>query len=341
MQDIVSIIVPVHNSAACIDHCIESLIRQTYQQIEILLIENGSTDRSYRICLDYAERDDRIKAYHLEEAGVSHARNFGIQQASGEYIAFADSDDYCEEDWCLRLIEAEGKGGHAYVPVCGYRKVSGYEKEVLQEYLYAQEELSCIEMHDILMVHHRSLLNTLWNKLYQKSIISAKHIYMPEDMSLGEDLVFNLQYLDACGRQGFVIWNQSLYNYVRNGKASLDNCFLDSYHYVVQRMYDALYQFCEKNKIVLDEIFWRWALWLYEEVLRNTYCSDNPQNICQRYRYNNKVLKDQRLARTVKQLGKSIGLPAYVGYNSKNYGILLLMFYYEKCKRALRDKKSR
>lgn len=337
----VSIIVPVHNSAAYINHCCESLIRQTYRQIEILLIENGSTDQSYQICLDYTKIDDRIKAFHLEESGVSRARNFGIEQASGEYIVFADSDDYCEEDWCLRLIEAEEKGGHAYVPVCGYFYVSGYEKDVLIECIYEQKELSYVAMQDIFMIHRKSLLNSPCNKLYQKSVIVANHIFMPEDISLGEDLVFNLRYLDVCDRRGFIVWNQPLYNYVRSDKESLNNCFLNNYHYAVQRMYDALSEFCEKKLIVCNEVFWQWALQMYERVLRNTYNSSNPQNGYQRYRYNNKVLKDQRLAKIVNQLGQSIGIPAYVGYKSRNYGVLQLMHYYEKCKWALREKKSR
>ena len=189
-------------------------------------------------------------------------------------------------------------------------------------------------------VHDKSLLNTVWNKLYQKSVIMDYRIEMSEELSLGEDLVFNLNYLDACGRQGFIIQNQILYNYVRNGKESLDNGYRDDYHYAVQRMYDAFYGFCEKRSIETNKVFWKWAMWMYDEVLCNTYSQSSRQSAWRRYRFNDRVMKDQRLAEIVKQIGRDNGVPAYVGYRSRSYAILLLMRYYERYKKIVKKRRN-
>ena len=92
-RGVVSVIVPIYNSATCLPRCIESIRRQTYKQLQILLINDGSTDESGRICDYYANLDSRIEVYHLENNGVSKTRNFGLSKVQGEYIQFVDSDD--------------------------------------------------------------------------------------------------------------------------------------------------------------------------------------------------------------------------------------------------------
>ena len=161
---------------------------------------------------------------------------------------------------------------------------------------------------------------------------------MPEDLSLGEDLVFNLSYLEVCGRKGFIIQNQLLYNYVRDGKESLDNGYREDYHYTVQRLYDAFYGFCIRKNIMINELFWKWAMWMYREALNNTNSEDNKQNIWKRYKINDRVMKDWRLTEIIKQIGQGNGMPAYVGYRSKSYAVLLLMQFYEKCKTNCKER---
>ena len=94
----VSVILPVYQVEKYLGICIESVINQTYQNLEILLIDDGSTDKSGKICDEYAARDGRIRVIHKENEGVSTARNVGIKQATGDYICFADSDDILEPD---------------------------------------------------------------------------------------------------------------------------------------------------------------------------------------------------------------------------------------------------
>ena len=90
---LISIIVPVYNSANCLKSCIDNVLAQTYTEWELILVDDGSTDGSANICDDYANRDSRILSWHLANGGVGHARNFGLSQAHGDWITFCDSDD--------------------------------------------------------------------------------------------------------------------------------------------------------------------------------------------------------------------------------------------------------
>ncbi len=102
-KPLISIIVPVYNTMAYLERCVKSLQAQTYEKIEILLIDDGSTDGSGDLCRQIADKDDRIQVYHKENGGSSSARNLGLEKAKGEYIAFVDSDDYVEPDMYERL----------------------------------------------------------------------------------------------------------------------------------------------------------------------------------------------------------------------------------------------
>ena len=93
-QNLVSVIVPVYNILDCLERCVDSLLAQTYKEIEILLVDDGSTDGTGTLCDQLAEKDSRIRVFHKENGGSSSARNVGIQQARGEYLGFVDSDDY-------------------------------------------------------------------------------------------------------------------------------------------------------------------------------------------------------------------------------------------------------
>ena len=96
-EELISIIVPVYNVEEYLKECIDSIINQTYKRIEIILVDDGSTDKSGKICDDYAKIDKRIKVVHKENGGLSDARNVGISVSSGKYIAFVDSDDWVEK----------------------------------------------------------------------------------------------------------------------------------------------------------------------------------------------------------------------------------------------------
>jgi len=103
-KGLISIIVPVYNSSVFLHECLQSIISQTYTNLEILLVDDGSTDDSLEICKSYAEQDSRIKVFHKENGGVSSTRNFGLRVATGEYIGFVDSDDFISSEMFENLL---------------------------------------------------------------------------------------------------------------------------------------------------------------------------------------------------------------------------------------------
>ncbi len=182
----ISIIVPIYNSEKWLKKCIESLISQTYTDIEIILINDGSKDNSLEICREYEAKDSRIVVIDKENGGVSKARNEGIKKANGEYIQFVDSDDYIEKDACEKLVSAiEGQD----MAICGLKVWKG-EKLLRTPHL---EDEKCILRENIDVYFKLRKINLgPCNKLYKKSII--KKLFR-EDLSLGEDTVFVLDYM--------------------------------------------------------------------------------------------------------------------------------------------------
>lgn len=108
MGELVGIIIPVYNVEKYIRRCLDTVISQTYKNIEVLLIDDGSSDSSYSICQEYSKKDNRLKLLHKENGGVSSARNIGIDVANGKYISFVDAGDWVEPDYIEMLIKTMG-----------------------------------------------------------------------------------------------------------------------------------------------------------------------------------------------------------------------------------------
>ena len=133
MNDLISIIVPVYNVEQYLDRCVKSLLQQTYKNLEIILVDDGSPDRCGQMCDNYAKLDSRVLVIHKENGGLSDARNAGLSHAHGEYIAFVDSDDYIEADMISELYNA-CHNQDADIVVCGRRHQlsdTGYVEEIL------------------------------------------------------------------------------------------------------------------------------------------------------------------------------------------------------------------
>ena len=118
MDDLISIIIPVYRVEKYLEECLNSVINQTYANLEIILIDDGSPDRCGQICDEYAKKDERIEVIHQENQGVSNARNHGIEMAKGKYITFIDSDDYLEQDYIKYLYDEITKF-NADISICG------------------------------------------------------------------------------------------------------------------------------------------------------------------------------------------------------------------------------
>ncbi|HFI0107109.1 TPA: glycosyltransferase family 2 protein [Streptococcus suis] len=209
MKDLVSIIVPIYNVEKFLPRCIESICNQSYENIEILLINDGSTDGSEQICVDFMARDPRIRYFLKENGGLSDARNYGIERAQGKYLSFIDSDDFVESDFILRLYDALVQQ-NASVAIAGFSKVDE-NGTILKKELLENEELVLTGREVCKKLHSEKgqVFVVAWNKLYKKELFSNVQ-YAKGKIHEDEYIAYQLFYdLDR-----IAVVNDSLYYYV-------------------------------------------------------------------------------------------------------------------------------
>ena len=232
-QDLISLIVPVYNVEKYLDRCMESVLRQTYHNLEIILVDDGSTDSSPAKCEEYAKRDSRVKVIHKQNGGLSDARNAGLKIATGDYIGYVDSDDWIERDMYARMHQACTEH-HAQIAVCRYfreyqdRTVSGGDGSVVP---LSREELleAYISGHDRYVIY-----NSVWSKLFWRDLV--KGMTFPKGRN-SEDIMYTTR--------AFCAVEQAVY---------LDQCF---YHYVIDRE-GSIMNAAQGERMFRDEIpFWR------------------------------------------------------------------------------------
>ncbi len=183
----ISVIVPVYNVEKYLSRCIDSVLQQTYKNFELILIDDGSTDNSSKICDIYAKADDRIKVLHKKNEGVSVARNIGIDIAQGECIFFVDSDDWVSEN-CLHFLTSAMERNPVQL-VAGsfqYRSIK-CKSHVLPETFWA------LNKNDNILN-----LSCVWNQLFLSKIIKENNLKFPLGMKYGEDTLFHREYLKHC-----------------------------------------------------------------------------------------------------------------------------------------------
>lgn len=202
-----SVIVPIYNSAAYLRDNIQSILNQTYTDFELILIDDGSGDESYRICSEYAETDKRVKLIHTENNGASGARNHGICVAQGEYIRFVDADDVLPER-SLELLVNGMEAGEEIDLVIGCFK---NDKEYFQSELRGIQEVREL-VKDYAKVIPSFYYGVIWNKLYRADILKQNQIFFDKKIAWCEDLLFNIQYYGVCRKVYYV--KEDVYYYI-------------------------------------------------------------------------------------------------------------------------------
>lgn len=212
----ISIIIPVYNSEKYIESCIESLIKQTYKEIEIILVNDGSTDNSQIICEKYVQLDKRIILINQLNGGVSEARNVGILHAKGDYIMFVDSDDYVDKTICEKLISEE-----ADLVFCRYYNALNNNRQSIQiPELRKIKKISDIDSESFEILYNNLIFNPPFCKLYKRELITE---LFRNGLNLGEDIIFNFDYIKNCSSLRFV--DEALYYYQIENDSSLSRKF--------------------------------------------------------------------------------------------------------------------
>ena len=198
----VSVIVPVYNTESYLRECIESILRQSYTDFEVLLVDDGSTDDSGAICDEYAKKDNRIKVIHTKNMGVSSARNIGLDNAIGNWIIFADADDELYKDALnLRYDDFE-----KHDLVLGSYYECSHETFRLQSLKKNRSENIKIYLSDNIQ---QGIFSVVWGKFYKRNLIG--NIRFDTNMTVGEDTHFLLRYLRKV--KSFIVINKPLYIY--------------------------------------------------------------------------------------------------------------------------------
>ena len=213
---LISIIVPVYNVDKYLSKCIDSIISQTYNEIELILVDDGSPDNSPKICDEYARKDNRIIVIHKENGGVSSARNAGLDIAKGEYIGFIDPDDYIVSDMYECMVNAIEKYNFDMV-VCGYDYIDENGNVTRPYKIKSDEILTQKQFVSMQFDMPPTVRHGVVNKLFRKSLFSG--IRFPENMHSSEDVYVICSYVKKISDCVFI--HKPLYkNLVRNGSAT-------------------------------------------------------------------------------------------------------------------------
>lgn len=216
----VSVIVPVYNSEKWIERCILSILEQTYRDLELLLIDDGSADSSRKIIDGYSGRDSRVRVVKNTNHGPGYSRNIGIELAGGEYVVFVDSDDFIKKNYLETLIQAVN-GDKLDLVISAYQEVEEIEgKPVIQNMHRLSKKVISSLTGDIEADFYkiRDYVNSPCLKLFRTSILKEFSVRFPEDMISGEDLVFNLRYFNHIRRYRYIPYSGYYY---RKNEASI------------------------------------------------------------------------------------------------------------------------
>lgn len=210
----ISVVVPAYNAENMIENCIQSILNQTYDNLEIVVVNDGSTDGTLDILKGLSNKDNRIKIVDIKNGGVSHARNTGVDNATGDYITFVDSDDTIEQgmyEYLINLIEKYGVD----IAHCSYanvdkdgnkRAVGNMGREILQNH---DEALKCL-------VSGNLFTGGLWNKLYKRELFN--NVRLDETIKFNEDVLINYELFDKAKTS--VYSDRAMYNYYANDESA-------------------------------------------------------------------------------------------------------------------------
>lgn len=298
---LISVIIPIYNTKEYLSKCIESVINQTYKNLEIILVDDGSTDGSEKVCDEYIKKDSRIIVIHKENGGISSARNVGMEVAKGEYIAFVDSDDWIEVQMYEKMQELYWEND-ADIVICGYRKINDnkiidfstgrikllYDTELLDTYLTA---------HDRCMMSQSPC-----NRLYRRDMIEDIRF---DDIPKGEDGAFNAEVMPRAKKAIFI--DSAYYNYITRANS------LSKQKINITDAHAFIYMNNKQKKMVTNALSsktQKTVLFNYFCTLLNMYC-ENPDNKAV------KNLLKKEMHKISKEVRSSIALKENMGRKDK------------------------
>lgn len=237
--DLVSVIVPIYNAVDQLEQCVKSIENQTYETIEIILVDDGSTDGSTELCERLANENEHIVLIKKDNQGVSLARNDGILRAKGTYIQFVDSDDTLDQR-ATELLVNEALRTNADLVIGGFKSMKDQRIRCPQQATF-ESRTAFIEHITEYYVKDQNTLNVPWNKLYRKSLMTT---LFDEHISKGEDLLFNLAYIR--GAETIASIAEVIYYYNNVNDSSLASRFRDNGFLIEEMLHNSICGFCHE-----------------------------------------------------------------------------------------------
>lgn len=310
---LISIIVPVYNSEKYLRRCFDSIINQSYKDIEIIVIDDGSTDSSDKICKEYALIDNRINIVTMKNSGVSNARNKGLDMAKGEYIAFIDSDDTIDE----KFIETMYNYCQKYnSKLCAVNVNYCYNDRVRRPLHMETELINKEEYYRLLLYNVKGFV---CNKLYHRSLIN--NIRFDNEISICEDLLFNIKI--ASSIENVIVVNEYLYNYFQN----IDGTYNSNYNskkiseiYAYNKIMELIYEDCPKVLLLYKYEYLLMAINQKNKYKHSQYRNEKYYNIIKHsiIRYYKEVMNSKQVGLTKK---------IYIVLCNKCYNLLEILKY--------------
>lgn len=214
---LISIILPIYNIEKYLPKCMESILCQTYKNLEIIMVDDGSTDNCAILCDSYKKKDSRIVVYHKYNGGLSDARNYGIQHANGLYITCIDPDDYVDSDYVEYLYNLTQKY-NVHMSICQHRV--HYDNGLIKEYGKAGNELLTAEKCIERMLYHDIIDTSAWAKLYHRSLF--EYVHYPKN-KLFEDIGTTYKLMMQCSK--IAVGYESKYNYIFHENSIVNSKF--------------------------------------------------------------------------------------------------------------------
>jgi len=259
-MDLISVIVPIYNVEKYLKKSIESIINQTYKNIEIILVNDGSNDSSKDICDYYREKDSRIIVIYQENMGLSEARNTGIEISKGEYILLIDSDDFIDKNM-ISILYSELKQNNADISICKYQKVKENEEISKKN---SDKRIIINSKKDLYENQEKDfdLYTVVWNKLYKKDLF--KEIRYPSG-KIHEDLFVTYKLLYAAKK--IVLIDEYLYAYVQRSGSIMDQKYSKNRLNRLDALYEQIEFYSSKN----EWDFWFYVIGQYRRFLIEAY----------------------------------------------------------------------
>lgn len=342
----ISVVVPIFNVENYLERSINSLINQTFKNLEIILVNDGSTDNSKLICEQFKKLDDRIILINKKNEGVSIARNTGIENARGKYIVFMDPDDSIDLEMYDSLYNAIEKA-NCDICMCNYNRVeNNHIKKIKLPFESGLHEKETIDNLILELVCNKnfgeeSVMGSPWRAIYRSDIIRENNIIFPKNIRPMQDLIFNLQYLKCC--ESLYIIQDFHYSYYVNEGSGVTSYNPKGFENSVK-----VYEFvknCVTQEIDSDELGNRLKNRWIDLVLRAIWMvahKDNPDKLVHKYKEISKILNHDNTvlaSRTINTKNLKIKNRLLI-YAIKTKKVVFLYFYYKLTNklRALKKK---